>query len=55
MSAQQSEIVRCNHDGGRGIGAGHICRCVLLEGHSMKGARPHGCGCGAMWADEVSS
>jgi hypothetical protein len=41
----------CNHDGGRGIGAGHVCRCNHKAGHPLDEPRPHGCSCGAMWAD----
>lgn len=43
---------RCNHNGGYGIGAGHECRCNGPIGHSLTShERPHGCGCGAVWAD----
>jgi hypothetical protein len=44
----------CNHDGGWGIGAGHSCRCVRKAGHSLTDSpRPHGCSCGALWADDA--
>ena len=46
---------RCDHDGGRGIGAGHVCRCVRAPGHPLDSDRPHGCTCGALWADEVQA
>lgn len=38
----------CNDDGGRGIGAGHVCHCLMLAGHAGR----HGCHCGAMWKTE---
>jgi hypothetical protein len=41
----------CNHNGGVGIGAGHVCRCVRLPGHPLDSDRPHGCSCGALWKD----
>lgn len=41
----------CNHNGGRGIGAGHVCRCVRPAGHPLDTDRPHGCSCGALWAE----
>ncbi len=42
---------RCGNDGGVGIGAGHVCRCVREAGHSMTdyNGRAHGCTCGALW------
>jgi hypothetical protein len=40
----------CDDDGGRGIGAGHVCRCVRKDGHPIDSDRPHGCTCGALWA-----
>ncbi|QPL13944.1 endonuclease VII [Gordonia phage NancyRae] len=42
----------CGHAGGAGIGAGHVCYCVHVEGHRLDSGRPHGCDCGAMWADQ---
>lgn len=44
-----SEVERCGSDGGRGIGAGHVCSCVRYAGHPLDWARPHGCTCGALW------
>ena len=44
-------MIRCNDDGGQGVGAGHVCRCVRPAGHSLDAERPHGCPCGAPWAD----
>ena len=41
----------CNSNGGRGIGAGHVCRCVRIKGHPIDSARPHGCSCMALWSD----
>lgn len=41
----------CQHDGGTGIGAGHVCRCVRAAGHPLDSERPHGCSCMALWAD----
>lgn len=43
----------CHHDGGTGIGAGHVCRCIRISGHPLDSARAHGCSCGALWADEI--
>lgn len=44
---------KCNNDGGRGIGAGHVCRCVREKGHTTRiyqaDPRTHGCSCGALW------
>jgi hypothetical protein len=45
-------LERCGHNGGQGIGAGHVCTCVRLKGHAFDSNRPHGCSCGALWADE---
>lgn len=42
----------CGHDGGQGIGAGHVCRCTRKRGHALDSERPHGCSCGAMWSAE---
>lgn len=42
---------KCGHNGGRGIGAGHVCTCVRGMNHPFDSDRPHGCSCGAMWAD----
>lgn len=41
---------RCNHSGGTGIGAGHVCMCLREAGHPHDSERPHGCECGALWA-----
>lgn len=43
-------ILQCGSDGGRGVGAGHLCVCNGPVGHSLAEPRPHGCCCGAMWA-----
>jgi hypothetical protein len=45
----------CSHDGGVGIGAGHRCTCNMPKGHSLDSERPHGCSCGAMWADKPAT
>lgn len=45
---------RCLHDGGTGVGAGHECRCVRPAGHELDSDRPHGCTCGALWADTAA-
>ncbi|NKZ84483.1 hypothetical protein GS982_19985 [Rhodococcus hoagii] len=45
-------MTRCNHSGGTGIGAGHVCRCLREAGHPNDSERPHGCECGALWADK---
>ncbi len=42
----------CGHNGGQGIGAGHTCRCNRPTGHPHDSDRPHGCECGAPWADD---
>lgn len=42
----------CAHNGGQGIGAGHTCRCNRETGHPHDSDRPHGCECGALWADQ---
>jgi hypothetical protein len=44
----------CNHSGGQGIGAGHVCLCVREAGHPLDSDRPHGCSCMALWADSVA-
>lgn len=44
---------RCGVSGGRGIGAGHDCRCNRHEGHvgwPLDPDRTHGCECGAIFA-----
>lgn len=41
----------CQHDGGMGVGAGHICYCARTKGHPIDGDRPHQCHCGAQWRD----
>ncbi|MBM4469879.1 hypothetical protein GS502_11195 [Rhodococcus hoagii] len=43
-------MTRCNHSGGTGIGAGHVCMCLREAGHPHDSERPHGCECGALWA-----
>jgi hypothetical protein len=40
---------RCDNNGGQGIGAGHVCRCIRETGHPDDSDRPHGCPCGAVW------
>lgn len=40
----------CDHDGGRGIGAGHVCKCVRDADHTEPW---HGCVCGATWTNET--
>jgi hypothetical protein len=42
--------MRCDADGGTGIGAGHVCLCTRASGHPDDAERPHGCECGAMWS-----
>lgn len=42
---------QCQHEGGMGIGAGHVCYRVRARGHPIDSDRPHGCSCGALWAD----
>lgn len=39
----------CGDDGGQGIGAGHVCRCVAKAGHKPIYGEYHGCECGALW------
>ena len=51
MTTTGTAFGRCGNDGGRGIGAGHTCWCVREAGHPLDSARPHGCQCGAVWAD----
>lgn len=41
----------CQHDGGIGIGAMHTCYCIRPKDHPIDSERPHGCNCGALWAD----
>jgi len=43
---------QCGHNGGQGIGAGHVCECVRAAGHPLDSDRPHGCTCMALWADK---
>ncbi len=40
--------VLCNANGGRGLGAGHECKCVREKDHDEE---THGCPCGAMWRE----
>lgn len=48
-------VERCSHNGGQGIGAGHVCLCVRGKGHDLTDSpRPHGCSCGAIWADSAT-
>ena len=42
---------KCGHNGGQGIGAGHVCLCVREKGHPLDSDRPHGCSCMALWKD----
>ena len=51
MSEQGETATLCSNDGGVGIGAGHRCECVRPAGHANDSDRPHGCSCGALWAD----
>lgn len=44
----------CGQSGGQGIGAGHTCYCIRPEGHAIDSERPHGCSCGALWADKLA-
>jgi hypothetical protein len=44
----------CGHDGGQGIGAGHVCKCVGKKGHEPFYGVGHGCSCGALWKEEPS-
>ena len=39
----------CDADGGTGIGAGHVCRCIAKVGHAPIYGKYHGCPCGAIW------
>lgn len=48
-STPETAEVRCGSDGGRGIGAGHVCTCVRRFDHPLDSERPHGCPCGALW------
>ncbi|QSL99934.1 endonuclease VII [Gordonia phage Ayotoya] len=52
IDSKMFALTDCGHDGGTGIGAGHECRCNRTAGHPLDSGRPHGCGCGAMWADQ---
>ncbi|QAU06867.1 endonuclease VII [Gordonia phage Brylie] len=52
IDSKMSALTDCGHAGGTGIGAGHECRCNRTAGHPLDSGRPHGCGCGAMWADQ---
>ena len=47
--ARPELMPRCGSDGGRSIGAGHVCGCVRPAGHAADGERPHCCSCGALW------
>jgi len=47
------KIVTCDDNGGQGIGAGHVCKCVRTAGHPNDSDRPHGCVCGALWGNRV--
>ncbi|AXN53709.1 hypothetical protein HOT82_gp138 [Gordonia phage Ronaldo] len=47
----QFDCVNCNHIGGYGIGSGHECKCTRVKGHELDSARPHSCGCGALWGE----
>jgi len=42
----------CGDDGGQGIGAGHVCKCVGKKGHEPYYGVGHGCSCGALWKDK---
>ena len=52
MAADMSDGC-CGDDGGRGIGAGHICRCTATLGHEPIYGAYHGCECGALWKVSV--
>lgn len=52
MSGPVVEPPKCFHDGGQGIGAGHVCLCIREHDHPDDSDRPHACGCGAVWADD---
>lgn len=56
MSSSIGFEATCPSIGGRGIGAGHVCICMRLNGHPAVDwpdeNRPHGCVCGAMWKDK---
>lgn len=41
----------CGADGGQGLGAGHVCKCVGKKGHAPFYGKGHGCSCGAIWSD----
>ena len=42
-----TSIEKCGHNGGQGIGSGHVCLCVRGKDHLPA----HGCSCGAIWKD----
>lgn len=46
-----SRYGECQHDGGMGVGAGHVCFCTRGKGHPIDCDRPHVCLCGAQWRD----
>jgi len=48
------KITTCDDNGGQGIGAGHVCKCVRTAGHPNDSDRPHGCVCGALWGNRVT-
>lgn len=50
-----AETEICGADGGRGLGSGHVCKCVCRKGHEPVYGRGHGCSCGAVWADKEIS
>lgn len=49
---RHSTIFAAPPGSGEGIGAGHTCRCNRETGHPHDSDRPHGCECGALWADQ---
>lgn len=46
---------RCGHNGGTGIGAGHVCVCTGSKGHAPFHGVGHGCSCGALWRDSANT
>lgn len=47
--------VLCGDDGGYGAPMSHRCTCVREKGHPLDSDRPHGCSCGAAWADKTAN